>query len=166
MYEELVAPLATATLGLVGFVAYRFVYRPLADEVDEAMTRAEEAYDKARDVERRHERQRQLLVGADADADRGVLVRLEKRLQANETKLTTMSRLLTELTYNIQQIRASSADLDDADFDLEDLEGDGGIRMTHLEDDDFGRESESENESENESETADATDTETDHDQP
>lgn len=144
MLAALVPPLASATLALVGFVTYRFVYRPLDAKAEEAMRHADAAHDRVDAVEQDVNRQQQLLVGGGSDADRGVLVRLEQaidrlenRLNSNEAELEALNRLLTENTYNVQEIRRRIGDLDD-DFDGDFVRGedatDGGIPMYHLDD--------------------------------
>lgn len=84
-----IATLTAATIPFLGviFAAYRYFHTPKAAEerVDDLETRLEDAEDALREMQ-------QLLTGADADADPGILIELQDSIEDVRSELSEIRR--------------------------------------------------------------------------
>lgn len=99
--------LAAATLSAVGYVVHRYVLAP----VEYAVETAENAEAKVHDLE-------QLLVGADSDADEGVLVRLQEDIADVKSETKRSNRLQVEEAHNLSELVRLVAERED-DIEVE-----------------------------------------------
>lgn len=129
MAGDLAVGLAVVSVGAVlsaaGIVLYRFVYKPLRDDIDDAQDMAADAQQRTQELE-------QLLVGPDAEADEGVLVRLQQDIAELKRQTDRSNRLQTEEAHNfVQLLQWLNEREDDVEMEIEDdtiiLRGD---RMT------------------------------------
>lgn len=105
---------ATALLSAAGYLLHRHVYRPLREDVTQALATAEEAQTTADEL-------KQLLVGAEAEADRGELIRIREEIEDLADQQQRSNRLQTEGAHNLAElVRYVAEQEDDVEVEVKD----------------------------------------------